>query len=64
MNMKAVFFKYTGDEEYSRRVGVADSEDEAVEAVKYHIKGVDNDEYAFEVQRKVGGFYVTLERVP
>ena len=64
MDMKAVFFKYAGDDDYSRRVGVADCEDEAVEAVKYHIKGVDDDEYAFEVQRKVGGFYVTLERVP
>ena len=64
MNMKAVFIKYAGDEEDPHRIGVADSEEDAIEAVKYHIKGVDDDEYTFEVQRKVGGFYVILERVP
>lgn len=63
MTTKSVFFRYAGDDEYSRWVGVANSEDEAIEAVKYHIKGVDDDEHAFEVQRKISGFYVTLERV-
>jgi len=64
MDRKAVFFKYAGDEDYSRRVGVADSETDSIEAVQYHIKGVDDDDYAFEVQKKVGGYYLTLERLP
>ena len=62
-NMKAVFFKYAGDEDYSRRIGVADCEKEAVKAVKYHCQGVDNDPYHYEVKDRKGGFYVTLERV-
>lgn len=59
-----MFFKYAGDADYSRRVGVAGSEEDAIEAVKYHLKGADDDEYTFEVQRENDEFYVTLERVP
>ena len=63
MSLKAVFFRYAGDEEYSRKIGVADCEQDAIEAVKYHCRGVDDDPYRFEVKDRKEGFYVTLKRL-